>query len=82
MTLQVVDHWALCDPFSSGKLVEKKLKPGQTFKVPIGAGQAGTKKRKRKVPEKKAPATPISEFVQTRGERVFWSSFFLFFSFY
>ncbi|KAK7098969.1 condensin-2 complex subunit H2-like [Littorina saxatilis] len=62
----VIDHWALCDPYTNGKLTEKKLKAGKTFVVPAGTEQAGTKKRKRKTPAKKVPVQPISEFVQTR----------------
>lgn len=48
--------------------------------MPPGVGQAGTKKRKRKVPERKAPLTPISEFVQTRGAFFVCFSYFLFFN--
>lgn len=61
-----VDHWAMPDPFSAGKLPEKKLKVGRTFKLPPGIERTGgAKKRKRRLPEKKA-LTPISEFVQMR----------------
>ncbi|KAL8577733.1 hypothetical protein ACOMHN_065550 [Nucella lapillus] len=66
----VVDHWALVDPYGQGKLVEKQLKTGQTFRVPTGLHPAsGGNKRKRPLKEKKgaaAPDMPISQFVQAR----------------
>ncbi|XP_076450390.1 condensin-2 complex subunit H2-like [Babylonia areolata] len=64
----VVDHWALKDPYSPGKLAEKPLRKGQTFRVPTGLQvTAGGKKRKRAAKEKKTTAdVPIWEFVQMR----------------
>ena len=78
--MQQVNFWAESDPFSDGKLSEKKNRKGQTFKIPKTAKDAAPKKRrKNKARDSHNDEVPLAKFVEDRGivtDQVFFFSFF------